>query len=84
MLNVGSNRALDQNREAATTFSLDPTTDPLVVQLVQRYGQSDVLGPLIQVSGAWIWAAHRSRMRLLGLEPQLRLGVIGQYTRDLN
>ena len=63
--------ALDMDREASTTFLLDPSTNPLVIGLCQSYGRSSVLGPLFQVCRSWIWAAHRTRMRLLGLERYL-------------
>ena len=64
--------ALHGDREAVTTFFLDPSTDPLVIQLVQLYGSVNVLGPLFQASRAWVWCAHRARMRLLGLEQYLQ------------
>ena len=60
--------ALSSDKETATSFFLDPSTNPRVIALVQRYDQGSVLGPLFQVSRAWIWCAHRARMRLLGLE----------------
>ena len=60
--------ALNGDREVVTTFFLDPSTDPLVIELCQLYDQRSVLGPLFQVCRAWIWGAHRTRMRLLGLE----------------
>ena len=63
--------ALHGDREAATTFFLDPSTDPSVIQLVQQFGQEPVLHPLFRVSRAWVWSAHRTRMRLLGLEHYL-------------
>ena len=63
--------ALDRDRETATTFLLDPSTDPSVISLCQSYGRQSVLRPLFQVCRAWIWAAHRTRMRLLGLERYL-------------
>ena len=56
------------DRDAVTKFFLDPSTDPSVIVLVQLYGQVPVLIPLFQVSRAWIWSAHRTRMRMLGLE----------------
>ena len=59
-------------KDTSTTFILDPSTNPTVIALVQQYGQGPVLGPLFQVSRAWIWFAHRTRMRLLGLERFLR------------
>jgi hypothetical protein len=58
--------ALNGDREATSTFFLDPSTGPLVINLCQQYGQERVLGPLFQASCAWIWGAHRTRMRLLG------------------
>ena len=60
--------ALNGDREAVTTFLLDPSTDPCVINLVQQYGQGPVLHPLFRVSRAWVWCAHRTRMRMLGLE----------------
>ena len=60
--------ALHGDREAVSIFMLDPSTDPLVIQLVQLYGSVNVLVPLFQASRAWVWSAHRARMRLLGLE----------------
>ena len=63
--------ALTGDRESITTFFLDPSTEPQVIQLSQLYGRAPVLGPLFQVSRAWIWSAHRTRMRLLGLERYL-------------
>ena len=55
-------------REAVTTFFLDPSTDPSVIQLVQLNGPEPVLTPLFQAARAWVWSAHRARMRMLGLE----------------
>ena len=63
--------ALSKDKEAATSFLLDPSTDPLVISLCQSYGQLSVLGPIFRVCRTWIWAAHRTRMRLLGLEEYL-------------
>ena len=63
--------ALHGDREAVTIFMLDPSTDPLVIQLVQLYGSVNVLVPLFQAARAWVWSAHRARMRLLGLEQYL-------------
>ena len=60
--------AMHGDREGATAFFLDPSTDPSVIQLVQQFGQEPVLHPLFRVSRAWVWCAHRTRMRLLGLE----------------
>ena len=65
--------AMKSNKEIAASFFLDPSTNPMVIALVQQYGQGPVLGPLFQVSRAWIWSAHRARMRLLGLERFLHL-----------
>ena len=59
--------ALQSDSEAFTTFILDPSTDKQVIRLVQQQGP-EVLLPLFRASRAWIWAAHRTRMRLLGLE----------------
>ena len=61
--------AVSCNGKVSTaSFFLDPSTNPKVIALVQRYGKGPVLGPLFRVSRAWIWSAHRARMRLLGLE----------------
>ena len=38
-------KALHGDRETVTTFFLDPSTDPRVIQLVQLYGQEPVLTP---------------------------------------
>ena len=64
--------ALPRDRETVTTFFLDPSTDPSVIQLVQLYGQEPVLTPLFQAARAWVWSAHRARMRMLGLEYYLK------------
>ena len=66
-------KAMTSDRDTATSFLLDPSTNPIVIALVQQHGQGPVLGPLFQVSRAWIWSAHRARMRLLGLERYLQL-----------
>ena len=60
--------AILSDKDSFTTFILDPSTNPTVIALVQQYGQGPVLGPLFQVSRACIWSAHRTRMKLLGLE----------------
>ena len=60
--------ALHGDREATTGFFLDPSSDPIVIQLAQQHGLKPVLHPLFRVSRAWVWCAHRTRMRLLGLE----------------
>ena len=44
--------ALHGNRETVTTFFLDPSTDPIVIKLVQTYGPFEVLNPLFQVARA--------------------------------
>ena len=64
--------ALHSDRETVTTFFLDPSTDSSVIQLVQLYGQEPVLTPLFQAARAWVWSAHRARMRMLGLEYYLK------------
>lgn len=56
------------DRNTATSFLLDPNTNPVVIALVLQYGQAQILKPQFRVSRAWIWCAHRARMRLLGLE----------------
>ena len=63
--------ALQGDREGMTAFILDPSSDPGVIQLVQLYGQVPVLCPLFQAARAWVWCAHRTRMRMLGLETYL-------------
>ena len=60
--------ALNGDRDTTTMFFLDPSTDPAVMKLVQEYGHVTVLAPLFQAARAWVWCAHRARMRLLGLE----------------
>jgi hypothetical protein len=64
--------ALHGDREVVTTFFLDPSTDPSVIRLVQLYGQALVLPPLFLAARAWVWCAHRARMRMLGLEHYLK------------
>ena len=63
--------ALNGDRDAVTTFLLDPSTDPGVMLLTQLHGQVAVLVPLFRAARAWIWCAHRTRMRMLGLERYL-------------
>ena len=60
--------ALNGDRDTTTMFFLDPSKDPAVMKLVQEYGHVTVLAPLFQAARAWVWCAHRARMRLLGLE----------------
>ena len=60
--------ALEGDRETVTSFFLDPSTDKEVIKLVQLYGKLGVLCPLFQAARAWVWSAHRGRMRMLGLE----------------
>ena len=60
--------ALHRDREAVTAFFLDPSTDPDVIRLVQQCGMEPVLHTLFRVCRAWVWSAHRTRMRMLGLE----------------
>jgi hypothetical protein len=52
------------------TFVLDPSTDPAVIALCQQHGRG-VLDPLFRLSRAWVWAAHRERLRQLGLHQYL-------------
>ena len=40
---------LHGDRGPVTTFLLDPSTDPTVIQLIQLYGKAAVLTPLFQV-----------------------------------
>ena len=63
--------ALNGDREEVTKFFLDPSTDPVVIRLVQHHGEEPVLLPLFQAARAWVWCAHRTRMRQLGLEHML-------------
>ena len=62
---------LQGDREAVTLFLLDPSTDPTVIGLTQLYGKAAVLVPLFQAARAWVWSAHRTRMRMLRLEQYL-------------
>ena len=62
---------LHGDREAVTAFFLDPSTDPSVIRLVQLHGKGAILTPLFQAARAWVWSAHRSRLRMLGLEHYL-------------
>ena len=58
--------ALHGEREAVTKFFLDPSTDPVVIQLVQMHDDTvPILVPLFQASRTWVWSAHRARMKLL-------------------
>ena len=52
------------------TFLLDPSTDPSVISLCQQQGKV-ILDPLFQLSRAWVWSAHRERLRRLGLHQYL-------------
>ena len=63
--------ALNSDSQAATRVLLDPSTDPQVIRLYQIHGQDNVLRPLFRACRAWLWATHRTRMRLLGLEHYL-------------
>ena len=73
LLSLFVNVVSDNDKESATSFFLDPSTNPRVIALVQQCGQGPVLEPLFRVSRAWIWSAHRARMRLLGLEKFLHI-----------
>ena len=55
---------------AFTTFLLDPSTDPAVISLVQKYGRG-ILDNYFRLARSWIWAAHRRRLQLLGLHMYL-------------
>ena len=44
-------KAMTSDKETATQFLLDPSTNPLVISLVQQHGQGPVLGPLFKVQG---------------------------------
>ena len=58
--------ALTREPTDFVSFVLDPSTDRAVLPLTQKHGSS-VLTHLFRFSRAWIWAAHRDRLRLLGL-----------------
>ena len=62
--------ALQATPEGLTTFLLDPSTDPGVIGLVQLHG-TGILDTYFRLSRAWIWAAHRRRLQLLGLHQYL-------------
>ena len=49
------------------SFVLDPSCNPAIILLSQHHGTSTILPPLFRFSRAWVWAAHRTRLRLLGL-----------------
>ena len=53
------------------TFLLDPSTDPDIILLCQLHGSDAILPPVFRFTRAWIWAAHRTRLRLLGLHEML-------------
>jgi hypothetical protein len=52
------------------SFLLDPSTDATIIPLTQQHGKG-ILVPLFRFSRAWVWAAHRQRLRLLGLHQYL-------------
>ena len=62
--------ALLREPEAFTSFLLDPSIDSSVIPLTQQHGK-EVLVPLFRFSRAWVWAAHRKRLQLLGLHQYL-------------
>ena len=62
--------ALAREPSHFVSFILDPSTDQAVLSLTQQHG-SGILAPLFRFSRAWIWAAHRDRLRLLGLHQYL-------------
>ena len=62
--------ALSREPSDFVSFIPDPSTDRAILPLIQQYG-SNILAPLFRFSRAWIWAAHRDRMRLLGLHKYL-------------
>ena len=62
---------LNKESEVSTTFLLDPSTNPEVISLCQVLGQAAVLIPVFRACRAWVWTAHRIRMKLLGLEHYL-------------
>ena len=62
--------ALLREPEHFVSFLLDPSTDFSVIPLVQQHGRH-ILVPLFRFSRAWVWAAHRHRLRLLGLHQYL-------------
>ena len=59
---------LNGDRESITRFILDPSTDPTVMVLCKTYGKTEALNLIFRASCSRIWAAHRTRLRLLGLE----------------
>ena len=62
---------LNRESEVSTTFLLDPSTNPEVISLCQALGWAVVLIPFFRACRAWVWAVHRARMKLLGLERYL-------------
>ena len=58
--------ALTREPGQFVSFLLDPSTDLSVIPLAQQHGR-EILVPLFRFSRAWVWAAHRQRLRLLGL-----------------
>ena len=64
--------ALHGSADKFVSFLLDPSTDPDIILLYQQHGRDTILPPVFRLARAWIWAAHRTRLRLLGL-PQMLL-----------
>ena len=58
--------ALTREPGQFVSFLLDPSTNLSVIPLAQQHGR-EILVPLFRFSRAWVWAAHRQRLRLLGL-----------------
>ena len=63
---------LHGDRNTVTAFFLDPSTDPIVIRLVQLCGKVAILTPLFQAARFWVWNVERTRMRMLGLEHYLK------------
>ena len=40
----------------------------MVIKLIQLHGEEPILLPLFPAARAWVWCAHRTRMRMLKLE----------------
>ena len=58
--------ALQASPEAFTTFLLDLSTDPGVINLVQKYGRG-ILDNYLPLARSWIWVAHRRHLQPVGL-----------------
>ena len=51
------------SRDMCTVF-LDPSTDPCMIKLTQLFGEVPVLAPFFQTACAWVWGAHRVRIKM--------------------